>query len=447
MKAFGAFVSSFFLTMRFFGWLGGLVVLFVLAYFYPNMTWLPELGVTLLAGWVLADVGLLYVRKGGVWASRDVAERLSNGDENPVLLSIENQYAHPIQVEILDELPLQFQERDFKIQIQLKTGASQTQTYMLRPTQRGAYAFGALRVFVQTRIGLVQRRFTFEEHKIVPVYPSYLQMQKYELYAISNRLTDVGVKQIRRVGRATNFEQIRTYVAGDEPRTMNWRATARRGDLMVNQYEEEKAQQVYSVLDLGRTMQMPFANMSLLDYAINAALVISNVAIVKQDKAGLVLFSDQMPRLIPADRKKRQMAHIQEALYRVQTAFLESNFERLYSHLHRHIPQRSLLLFYTNFETLSGMRRRLPYLQALAKRHLVVVILFENTELRELLDTRPKKTEDLYIKTIAEKVRFEKREMVNELNRHGIQTILTPPEHLTVKTINQYLALKARGVI
>lgn len=302
-------------------------------------------------------------------------------------------------------------------------------------------------MFVSSQLGLVQRRFRIGEAASVAVYPAFLQMRQFELYAISNHLTEAGVKRIRKIGRATNFEQIRAYVPGDEPRTVNWRATARRADLMVNQYEEEKAQQVFSVIDLGRTMEMPFEGMSFLDYAINTSLVISNIAMLKQDKAGLVCFSDQKPIILPAERKKMHLQRIMDVLYRLTTDFKESDFEKLYTYTRNHLHQRSLFLVYTNFESASGMKRRLKHLQLLAKRHLVVVIFFENTELTALTTTLPQKVEQIYIQTIAEKVRFEKREIVRELNRYGIHTILTPPQNLSVATINKYLELKARGLI
>src|SRR5690606_40532545 len=123
--------------------------------------------------------------------------------------------------------------------------------------------------------------FRVSQNKTVPVYPSFRQMRKYELPAISNRLTEFGIKKIRRIGQNREFEQIKEYVVGDDYRTINWKATARRGTLMVNTYQDERAQQVYAVIDKGRTMKMPFEGMTLLDYDINASLVISNIAIRK----------------------------------------------------------------------------------------------------------------------------------------------------------------------
>jgi uncharacterized protein (DUF58 family) len=265
--------------------------------------------------------------------------------------------------------------------------------------------------------------------------------------AISNRLTEVGVKKIRRIGHNMEFELIKEYVAGDDVRTINWKATARRNQLMVNHYQDERSQQVYSLIDKGRVMQMPFNGMSLLDYAINACLVISNIAIRKSDKAGLITFQNDIGTTLPASRSNRQMASIQEVLYNQKTGYRESDFSTVYGHIRRKITQRSLLLLFTNFESLYGMQRQLAFLKNLNKQHVLVVIFFENTELSSLTSAPASQVKEIYYKAVAEKFAFDKKLIVKELQQAGIQTILTPPEKLTVNTINKYLELKSRGMI
>jgi uncharacterized protein (DUF58 family) len=228
---------------------------------------------------------------------------------------------------------------------------------------------------------------------------------------------------------------------------VNWKATARKSSLMVNQYQDEKAQRVYSIIDMGRTMKMPFNEMSLLDYAINASLVISNIAIYKQDKAGLITFSKDIHSIVPADRKSTQMHRISEVLYKQETQFEEANFEILYATVKRKITQRSLLLVYTNFEGFISLERQLRYFKQLAKSHLTVVVFFDNSELNEVTSKRPEKTDDIYIKTIAEKFAYDKRLIIKELKKNGVHSILTEPQNLTVNTINKYLEFKAKGLI
>ena len=189
---------------------------------------------------------------------------------------------------------------------------------------------------------------------------------------------------------------------------------------------------------------MPFGGMTLLDYAINASLVLSNVALVKQDKAGLITFGENLDAFVLADKKTTQMSLLLEILYKQETKFLEADFEKLFSVIRNRISNRSLLILFTNFESLESLQREMPALKRMARYHLLLVIFFENTELKAITDKKISKLEDIYIKTIAEKFAFEKRLMVKELHMNGILSILTTPENLTVNTVNKYLELKTR---
>ncbi|AQG82574.1 cell division protein FtsB [Spirosoma montaniterrae] len=435
----------------------GFVLLFVAAYALPLLFPLAKLAFFVFLSAIVIDAWLLF-RPGNVrdklpfFARRDVPDRLSNGDNNPLTIYLENRYNFQVDVEVVDEIPFQFQRRDLLFRARLNTRETQTIRYELRPTRRGEYSFGAVNVFVLTPLGLLKRRFQFGQGKIVAVYPSFLQMRQYELLAATNRLNEVGVKRIRRLGHSMEFEQVRPYTTGDDVRTINWKATARRSDprgtsLQINAYQDERSQPVYCLIDKGRVMRSPFEGLTLLDYAINASLVLSNIALLKQDRAGILTFSDHVGQLLPADRRSGQMLKIMNVLYRQKTRFLETDYESLYANVRTHIRQRSLLLLFTNFETVSGMQRQLPYLRRLAKDHLLLVIFFENTELRALLDQPARDTETIYLKTIGEKFAYEKKQIVKELAQYGIQTILTAPQNLTANTVNKYLELKARGLI
>ena len=271
-----------------------------------------------------------------------------------------------------------------------------------------------------------------------------MQMRRYQLLAVSNRLQEAGVKRIRKLGHSMEFEQIKEYVRGDDFRTINWKATARKDALMVNNYTDERSQQIYCIINKGRVMKMPFGGMTLLDYAINASLVLANVALVKQDKAGLITFAENLDAFFLADKKTTQMNLVLETLYKQETRFLEADFEKLFSVIRNRITNRSLLILFTNFESLESLQREMPALKRIARYHLLLVVFFENTELKALTEKKATKLEDIYIKTIAEKFAFEKRLMVKELHKNGILSILTTPENLTVNTVNKYLELKTR---
>jgi len=440
-------ISNIFLTNRFYACIVGIILLFVLAGFFPALFFIAIAILAVFVLWMIIELVYLFRSSRGVTAKRVVSDKLSNGDENEIFIDLQNNYPFPCQAKIIDEVPEQFQLRETNWNEEFKPKESKTLMYTLRPVKRGEYSFGAVHVFVSAFLGLVQRRFTNDYGKTVPVYPSFLQMRKYELAAFSNNLEEYGIKKQRRIGQTMEFEQIKEYVKGDDFRTVNWKASARRNQLMVNQFQEEKSQQVYAVIDKGRLMKMPFDNLSLLDYSINASLVILNIALKKEDKSGLITFSYKMSSVVKAEKKPGQLSKILEALYAQKTRYQESNFELLSAFVRRRIKQRSLLLLFTNFESEHAFERQLSYFRVLAKRHVLVIVFFKNTGLDKLRQDDPKTVQGVFKQTIAEKYVNEKHLIVKRLKQNGIYSILTRPEDLTINTINKYLELKARGIL
>jgi uncharacterized protein (DUF58 family) len=419
----------------------------IIAYFYSPLLVAVKFAMLALLFLAIVDALILFSNKRGVIGKRTVAARFSNGDENKVLISLQNNYAFILKTKIVDELPPQFQLRDWEKKASLKGNEKISIPFTLRPVERGEYHFGKLNVFVTSPLGLVTRRFIFDEETTVIVYPSYMQMRKFQLLGVANQLSEKGEHRLRKIGASSEFEQIKEYVRGDDYRTVNWKATARKNSLMVNTFVDERSQSVICLIDKGRNMRSPFNGMTLMDYAINASLVLSNVALQKQDKAGIITFAEKIGNYIPPDKKGMQMENILELLYKQKTQYFESDFEALYAHVRTRVKQRSLMVLFTNFESIHSMYRQLPYLRQIAKHHLLLVVFFDNTELKSLRENKAEDIESIYIKTIADKFAYEKRMVVKELQKHGIISVLTTPEHLTVNTVNKYLELKARQAI
>ncbi|MFZ1263969.1 MAG: DUF58 domain-containing protein [Chitinophagaceae bacterium] len=438
------FFKTFYLNNLVYYIAGSAAVVFVLSYFYPALFRMGSLILLLLAMAVFIDAVLVFSKKKGMEAGRITGDRFSIGDENKVVIRLYNKYAYPVRTSIIDELPIQFQERKWLKKIFLRGSSRQELIYSLTPNTRGEYTFNDINVYVHAPLQLVKRRYVFPAKQVVKVFPSYVQMRRYQLLAVSNRLQEAGVKRIRKIGHSMEFEQIKEYVRGDDYRTINWKATARKDGLMVNNYTDERSQQIYCMINKGRVMKMPFQGMTLLDHAINASLVLCNVALVKQDKAGIITFEKNLDTFLPADKKPIQMNLVLETLYRQKTDFLEPDFEKLFSVIRNRVTNRSLLILFTNFESLESLQREMPALKKIARYHLLLIVFFENTELKYLVESKATSLEDIYIKTIAEKFAYEKRQMVKELHKNGIPSILTTPENLTVNTVNKYLELKTR---
>ena len=440
-------MKNLYINNRFFFTLIGVGILYVFAFFFPFLMIVGHIVLLLVFLAAMVDYLLLFREKDGVLAQRILPEKLSNGDENPIKIDIKNNYSFKINTKIIDEIPFQFQKRDFLIEKQIESGRNTLFQYILEPKERGEYNFGALNVFVSSPLGFVSKRFTFQKDAFLPAYPSFIHLRKYELMALQNEFLLGGIKKIRKLGHTMEFEQIKEYVPGDDVRTINWKATSKSNRLMVNQFQDEKAQRVFMLIDKGRTMKMPFNGLSLLDYSINATMTLSHIILKKGDRAGMMTFSKKTENKVAADNKSGQLRKISESLYNIKTDFFESDFNRLYQDVKYSLNQRSLVLLFTNFETLDALNRQMKYLRGIAKNHLLVVVFFKNSELQNLLHKNPESIQEIYDEVIAEKFEFEKKLIIQELRKYGIYSVYTLPENLNVDVINKYLEIKARGIL
>jgi uncharacterized protein (DUF58 family) len=444
---FGHFIRDLFFTTSFFISWGFIALLFTLSYFLPSLFLISKAIFILLLVLTLVDFGILFFTKEKVECKRLVNDLLSNAEENTIKLIIKSNFPLQLYATIIDELPVQFQKRDFELKLKLSSESSIETSYHLKPTERGEYHFGAIHAYVSTRLQLIQRRFTSAEERSVKVYPSFLQLKKFQLKAIPDMQANSGGKRQFRRGLSTEFDHIKEYTRGDDARTINWKASARKNQFMINSFMDEKSQQVYCLIDKGRLMKMPFEQLTLLDYSINAALMFSYVALQKDDKIGLITFGEKINEVLQPSKAKKQFNYIMEVLYKQETQFLESNFADVYQLINKKAGQRSLLLLFTNFETFTGFERQLPYLKNLNQKHLLCVVLFENSEVTGLHEKRGDNLEDIYIKTIADKFIYEKKMIVKELQKIGILVVYTQPTKLSINVVNKYLELKARQFI
>jgi len=447
MKKIKQFYENLFFTRRFFLVMLGLATLFVISFAIEAIYGMVWFLFFCVVGFTLLELLFLFLSKNNIQVTRLLPEKLSNGDENDIYLKVRNSFSLKIYAQVIDELPKQFQSRDFLHTATLAPNGDKTMHYRVRPQVRGVYEFGLAHVFASTRLGLVQRRFSSAEIQTVKCYPAFLALRNMDIRAIANEQVIMGSRKIRRIGSTMEFEQIKEYVLGDDIRTINWKSTAKRGQLMVNQFQDEKSQDIYVAIDTGRTMEMPFNGLSLLDYAINASLMMLSLALAKYDRAGMFSFGKRMDNVVLADKRPNQMQQIMEGLYAIETKFEESNFAALYAQLKRRVAHRSLIVLYTNFESMDGMQRNLPYLTGINKQHLLLVVFFKNKEIAAMAEADIPNAEQLSERIVAGKLEYDKRLMVRELAQYGILSLLTTPEDLNVAVMNKYLEIKGKGLI
>ena len=440
-------LKHLYLNDLFFIVLSGIATLFALAFAVNWLFFIAQIALALFLAITIIDIFLLFRKGFEVRLLRSTTSIFSLGDKNKVEIEIENPGNIKLFVVIIDELPFQFQERDFKVQIGLNAFARQEFEYYVVPETRGEYEFGNTNIFSKSVLGLVSRKDIKPGKFNVAVYPSTILMKKFELFAFQKFARQSGLRKLRRIGHSYEFDHIRNYVSGDDPRSINWKATGRRVELMVNHYVDEKAQQVYCLLDKSRAMQLPSNGLTLLDHAINTTLVISNIVLHKHDNAGLISFSNKIGNILKAGSGRRQLNKIYNALYKEKENLLEANYELLYNAVRKLVGGRSLLFLFTNFESIYAMERILPLLRRINKFHLLVVVFFKNDKIHGLANSTDDNINNIYNKTIARKFITEKELIVQELQRHKIQVVYTNPEDLPIDTINKYLELKSRGLI
>ncbi|AEV31479.1 hypothetical protein Oweho_0461 [Owenweeksia hongkongensis DSM 17368] len=441
------FLKPIFLKNRVFYLLGFASLLFALGFSWP---WLVYIGfITLATLFIGIAIDLQNSAKQAqfISISRKVPKHFSMSDFNEVKLLIKNTGSHSVSIRIIDELPLQFQKRDFEVLQKVESESSEVHTYSLKPLTRGEYVFHNTNVFFTGKFGLVEYRKTISAKQIVKVYPSFEQMRKFELMLFNTGHTQDGIRKTPRIGHGYEFGDIRQYVPGDDPRSINWKASSRVGHMMVNNYQEEKSQKVYAIIDKSRVMRMPFEGLSLMDYAINTSLTILNIALRNQDNVGLITFSKELESFIPAQRRNNQIQKILDSLYVQTEGEYESNFQGLYESLRTKVKSRSMLLLFTNFMSLNALQRALPELKRINRDHLLVVVFFENTELQKFKSNKVTNLFDIASQTMAQRLSEELDQVMYELQKVGIQTIKTKPEDLTANTINKYLELKSRGLM
>jgi len=304
--------------------------IFLMGFGWPIMTWVGFGLLALIVGVSLMQTAILFQTKIPIEVKRKTPNQFSLHDENTVFLSVANHSNKALSLRLVDELPFQLQVRDFERNLTLEANEIWEDRYKIIPIKRGNYLFGNVNVFLSLKHGFVERRIQVDLKTEVKVYPSFLQMRNYELMVFSAERNSEGIKKVRKRGHGLEFSDIKHYSLGDDPRTINWKATSRKQELMVNNYQVEKSQQVYAVINNSRVMHMPFNYLSLLDYSINATLSLLNIVLRNQDHAGLLTFAGKVDTFIPAQRRGQQRSILLDALYNQQETTEEADYQGLY---------------------------------------------------------------------------------------------------------------------
>jgi uncharacterized protein (DUF58 family) len=313
------------------------------------------------------------------------------------------------------------------------------------PVSRGSARLSGISYWLETPLGLVRRRAHVTAAAAVRVYPDLSAVERYGSLHARNRLIEAGLRRMRLRGTGTVAESVREFEPGDSFRDVNWKATARRGKMMVSQYEVERSQNVVVLLDAGRLMTPLVGEQRKFDYALTAALSVAGVAALANDKIGAVAFAGTILRAYPPRTGGRGGSALSSALYDLEPRFEESDYDAAFSYVRAHLHKRSLLLLFTDMIDPSAQSAVLQQISTLARRHLVVCAFMNDAAIERTLERDPDTPARVYATGVALELQEERRSAAAVLHRLGVQVVDVPARELTTALIDRYLRIKQRG--
>jgi len=315
------------------------------------------------------------------------------------------------------------------------------------PRLRGHARLGALYLWYENVLGLIRRRVRANGEQEIRVYPDLSLVQRYGKLHVRNRLIEAGLRKMRLRGGGTEIESLREWTSGDQFRAINWKASARRGKLIVTHYEVERAQNIMLLLDCGRLMTARIDEQRKFDYALTAALSVATIAGLTSDKIGFVAFANQIQCAGAPRSGKSGLAFMSQELYDLEPRFEESDYARAFLYVRAHLQKRSLIILFTDLFDPVSAGTILRDIGMLARRHLVVCVLMSDAAIENALASPPRAPEDVYRAGVAAALAGERRSAAVLLTRAGVRVVDVPAPKLTFALIDAYLDIKRRGLL
>jgi uncharacterized protein (DUF58 family) len=394
---------------------------------------------------VLATLDVIATPRPRTVSIERLAEpQLSIGVPNQIALRIRNPFGRPLRAALADDVPPSFQVDQRRFDVEIAPGGEQQVGYVARPRYRGSFAFGNVDLRVRGPLDLIELQDRVPTAAPANVYPDLHEIRRYEVTLRRGLAYDAGQRRARIPGAGTIFERLREYVPDDDPRSISWTATARRGRPITVEYETERQQRIQILLDAGRMMSSTLGALTKLDHAVNTALMLCYVAIAKGDEVGLLGFADDVRRYAPPRRGRQQFLQLTEELRRIEVTTTESDYRKAFEFLRARAGRRSLVVLFTDLVDDDASKALVAAITRLAGHNLVLCCLLADPQLQETATRIPETTTALFERVVAQEVRDARARALATLRRRGVHVIDVPAEKLTVATIQRYLELKKR---
>jgi len=375
---------------------------------------------------------------------REHDSKLSLGAENPISVSLRNRMWRRVSFTVRDEAPELFKIETRTMEGQVAPRGEWESVYHVRPLRRGDYQFGDLSLRWVGPLGLIVRQAKVDAKEPVKVYPNLLDVRRYDLLLKRNRLHEMGLRTTRQFGEGTEFERLREYLPDDEYRRINWKATARRNFPVTTEYQTERSQQVIAVLDVGRMMQSPVADIAKLDYVVNAVLLLTYVATGKGDRVGMMSFADDVQHYLSPRQGRGQFYRMLELLYAVEPQPVEPNYRKALAYLAVKQRRRALVVVFTDLTGGASLTSLVAQMSMLARSSLPLLVTISDPDVVSASQMKPNDSLGVYQRAVANQLLDERRIILDSLRQRGVLTLDVPANQLSMSVINRYLELKGR---
>lgn len=395
---------------------------------------------------LLALLDLALVWKAGVEVKREAPETVSLARPVNVTVEVKNKLRRKLKLLVNDALFEHAVSDGLPMEIEVGAGLVRRGTYKLRAMERGAQYIGDHWIRYRSPAGFWIRQVKVEASTKMRVFPDVQAVRHYELLARTNR--DVMASRVTKMrGGDTEFERLRDFLPDDEFRRIDWRATARRNKFTVREFQIERNQNIVFMLDCGRLMTAVWDDLTALDYALNATLMLSHVAVRRGDQVGLIAFDEKVTRLLKPRAGTSASNQIISATYDLFPRMVESDYEAAFRTLKLHVRKRTLVVFITHAIDEQTSKRIQVLSRDLLPTHLPLVVLLKDRELEARAAMTATSEEEVCIQAAAAEMLLWRDRLTRELSRAGVLVLDVLHNQLTGALVTKYLEAKARGLI
>jgi uncharacterized protein (DUF58 family) len=392
---------------------------------------------------VAVDIALLPSRS-GVTVEREAPAAVGVGDARAGSYVISSHWPRTLSLQVVDDIPAALTGGLGLAATRLAPFTSRRVGVTLTGVRRGRVSLGPIGARVTSLLGLVGVRFSWTPDDHLLVVPSVSGVRRFRLLAIRNRLETAGVREMRRKGDGLGFAGLRAYVLGDDPRHVDWKATARHRRPIVREFSVERSQLVMTLIDAGRGMTQMAGEFSRFEHALSSALVLTDVAATAGDRVGTLVFDDEIRTFVPATRSKGSLQAVRDALIPVEATSAEPDSAAAFRFLGAHQRKRALVVFFTDVLDVRASKALIAHASRSAARHLAVVVALRNDA---IFEAASRNQPALYERAAAEELIQAREEALERMRRAGVVVIDVSPQLMTPSVVNRYLELKARGAL